>query len=205
MFVKGVAGYCFCRKEVRSVETVLEDNQIVELFRSGSDSALNELRKKYGAQMQRIAESILADKRDAEECLNDAYLGAWKNIPVAAPENLKAYLLRMTRYCAFMRLRSNLAQKRGGQVLTTSYEELSECIPDRRRSESEQDSKLKEQIEDFLRDLSKEKRAIFLGRFWFLYSVTEIAERLGRNEKYVSNQLYYLKKQFKKHLGRKEG
>ena len=81
----------------------------------------------------------------------------------------------------------------------------SECIPDNRKFESEQDSKLKEQIEEFLRNLSKEKRAIFLGRFWFLYSVAEIAERLGRDEKYVSNQLYYLKKQFKKHLGRKEG
>ena len=88
---------------------------------------------------------------------------------------------------------------------TTSYEELSECIPDHRRSESEQNSKLKDQIEDFLKDLSKEKRAIFLGRFWFMYSVAEIAERLGRDEKYVSNQLYYMKKSFKKHLGRKEG
>ena len=187
------------------MENVLTDNQIVELFRSSSDRALNELQKKYGAQMQRIAESILMDKRDAEECLNDAYLGAWKNIPAAVPENLKAYLLRMTRNCAFKRLRTNLAQKRGGNTQTTSFEELSECIPDNRKFESEQDSKLKEQIEEFLRNLSKEKRAIFLGRFWFLYSVAEIAERLGRDEKYVSNQLYYLKKQFKKHLGRKEG
>lgn len=187
------------------MEDVLNDNQIVELFRSSSDSALNELQKKYGAQMQRIAESILADKRDAEECLNDVYLGAWKNIPAAGPENLKAYLFRMTRNCAFKRLRTNLAQKRGGNTQTTSFEELSECIPGNRKFESEQDSKLKEQIEEFLRNLSKEKRAIFLGRFWFLYPVAEIAERLGRDEKYVSNQLYYLKKQFKKHLGRKEG
>ena len=205
MFVKAVERHNYRRKEVVSVEDVLEDNQIVELFRSSSDSALNELQKKYGAQMQRIAESILTDKRDAEECLNDAYLGAWKNIPDANPENLKAYLFRMTRYCAFKRLRTNLAQKRGGHVQTTSYEELSECIPDYRKSEPEQDSKLKEQIEGFLRGLSQEKRAIFLGRFWFMYSVAEIAERLGRDEKYVSNQLYYLKKQFKKHLGRKEG
>lgn len=187
------------------MENVLTDNQIVELFRSSSDRALNELQKKYGAQMQRIAESILADKRDAEECLNDVYLGACKNIPAAGPENLKAYLFRMTRNCAFKRLRTNLAQKRGGNTQTTSFEELSECIPGNRKFESEQDSKLKEQIEEFLRNLSKEKRAIFLGRFWFLYSVAEIAERLGRDEKYVSNQLYYLKKQFKKHLGRKEG
>ena len=203
--MKAVERYNYRRKEVASVEDVLTDNQIVELFQSGSDSALNELRKKYGAQMQRIAESILADKRDAEECLNDAYLGAWKNISAAAPDNLKAYLFRMTRYCAFKRLRTNLAQKRGGHVLTTSYEELSECIPEYRMNETEQDSKLKEQIEEYLRNLSKEKRAIFLGRFWFMYSVAEIAERLGRDEKYVSNQLYNLKKQFKKHLGRKEG
>ena len=52
---------------------------------------------------------------------------------------------------------------------TTSYEELSECIPDHRRLESEQDSKLKDQIEEFLKDLSKEKRAIFLQALRALY------------------------------------
>ena len=31
------------------MEEALNDNQIVELFRSGSDSALSELQKKYGA------------------------------------------------------------------------------------------------------------------------------------------------------------
>lgn len=47
MFVKAVERHNYRRKEVVSVEDVLEDNQIAELFRSGSDSALNELRKKY--------------------------------------------------------------------------------------------------------------------------------------------------------------
>ena len=87
----------------------------------------------------------------------------------------------------------------------SSYEELAECIPDRRRDEPDDNEKLKSQLESFLAGLSAEKRTIFLGRFWFSCSVAEIAGKIGKSEKYISNQLYNLKRKLRKHLDRKEG
>ena len=182
-------------------EIMINDTRIVDLFCNGSDEAVNAVQKKYGTQMLRLARNILTDERDAEECLNDALLNACKSVPLAKPDNLKAYLIRNL---AFERLRSNRAKKRGGDVILTSYEELSECIPDSRSAEPADAEGLKEQLEAVLAGLSAEKRTIFLRRFWYSYSVAEIAEQMGKDEKYISNHLYILKKKLRKHLKRKE-
>ena len=181
------------------------DNQILELFCNGSESALEAVSKKYGAAMLRLAKNILSDEQDAEECVNDAYLSTWQAVPAAKPSNLKAYLLQSVRNAALERLRSSRAKKRGGGAAVSSFEELEECIPDSRREEHGDNEKLRLQLESFLAGLSAEKRTIFLGRFWFSYSVTEIAWKMGKSEKYISNQLYNLKRKLGKHLDRKEG
>ena len=186
-------------------EIFLSDNQIIEMFCDGSESALEAVQKRYGAAMLRLARNILSDEQDAEECVNDAYLSAWQAIPAAKPSNLKAYLLQSVRNFALERLRSNRAKKRGGGVTISSYEELAECIPDRRRDDPDDNEKLKSQLESFLAGLSAEKRTIFLGRFWFSCSVAEIAGKMEKSEKYISNQLYNLKRKLRKHLDRKEG
>lgn len=187
-----------------SLEVMTNDIRIVNLFSNGSDEAVEAVQKKYGTQLLRLARNILRDERDAEECLNDTLLNAWKSVPLAKPDNLKAYLMRSIRNLAFERLRSNRAKKRGGDVTVTSYEELSECIPDNRTAEPADDEGLREQLESFLDSLSPEKRTIFLRRFWYSYSVAEIAEQMGKEEKYISNHLYIMKKKLKKHLKRKD-
>ena len=187
-----------------SEEVMIDDIRIISLFCNGSDEAVSAVQKKYGTQLLRLARNILTDERDAEECLNDTLLNAWKSVPLAKPDNLKAYLMRSIRNLAFERLRSNRAKKRGGDVTLTSYEELSECIPDNRTAELADSEGLKEQLETFLNGLSAEKRTIFLRRFWYSYSVAEIAEQMGKDEKYISNHLYILKNKLKKQLKRKE-
>ena len=182
------------------MENKAEDIRIIELFKDGSEDAGREVHRVYGAYLKTIAEGVLRNPQDAEECVNDTYLRAWGSIPKAEPGNLKAYLSKLIRNISVSRLRSNLAKKRGGDVTVTSYEELSECIPDSRRNESPDGERLKAQLEAFLRGLSKEKRMIFLKRYWFSCPVSEIAELIGRDERYVSNQLYELKKKLKKPL-----
>ena len=182
------------------MENRAEDIRVLELFRNGSEDAIMEVQRVYGTYLKSIAEGVLRNPQDAEECVNDTYLRAWGSIPKAEPDNLKAYLSKLVRNISISRLRSNLAKKRGGDVTVTSYEELSECIPDSRRDETPDKDRLKGQMESFLRSLSKEKRWIFLKRYWFSCSVSEIAELLGRDERYVSNQLYEMKKKLRKHL-----
>lgn len=53
----------------------MEDREIVELYWQRAEQALNETSRKYGGYLRRIAWNILQDDADAEECVNDAYLG----------------------------------------------------------------------------------------------------------------------------------
>ena len=65
----------------------LDDSKIIELFYARSEQAIVELSQKYGSVCSKIANNILNNKLDAEECVNDAYLGAWNTI---SPEALWA-------------------------------------------------------------------------------------------------------------------
>ena len=56
----------------------MDDREIIELFFQRSEQAIAELANKYGAVFSKIANQILGNAQDAEECLNDAYLAMWK-------------------------------------------------------------------------------------------------------------------------------
>ena len=66
----------------------MEDQQIIRLFFERSEQAITELSRKYGALCFQIADNILDDPQDAEECVNDAWLGAWNSIPPQRPDPL---------------------------------------------------------------------------------------------------------------------
>ena len=178
----------------------LSDEQILQLYFDGSEFAIRETQAKYGRYLLAIATGILGNAADAEECVNDLYLRTWNGIPQAKPQDLKAYLASTMRNIAISRLRKNQAAKRGGEVLIASYEELSESIPDNRRGESADVEKLRETMNGFLGTLSRDKRSLFLKRYWLSRSVADIAREIGRDERYVSNQLYNLRKKLKKYL-----
>lgn len=59
----------------------MEDEQIVGLYWVRDESAIRETAAKYGNYCFCVAYTILNDKHDAEECVNDTYLDAWKVIP----------------------------------------------------------------------------------------------------------------------------
>lgn len=59
----------------------MEDQKIVELFFSRSEYAISETDLKYGRYCKYISQNILCNREDAEECVNDAYLDAWRAIP----------------------------------------------------------------------------------------------------------------------------
>ncbi len=102
-------------------------------------------------------------------------------------------------------LRSRQRKKRGGGITMVSYEELSECLPDPSTDLSEnEDETLKKKLNTFLDSLPKEKRIIFLKRYWRSCTVAEIAKQIGTNERYVTNQLYAMRQKLKRHLDGKD-
>lgn len=181
---------------------VMDDEAIIELFWNRSELALGETKKKYAVLLRTIANNILHNSLDVEECENDTYLHTWESIPPLRPANLKAYLAKIVRNLAIGRLRKNLALKRGGGIIITPYEELEECIPDERRAALPDMERLREGLDSFLQMLSKEQRIIFMKRYWYSCSVNEIARQTGRKEKYITNHLYLLRKKLKQHLER---
>ena len=76
----------------------MEDDAIVTLYWQRNEEALRASAEKYGSRLRGLAQRILADAHDAEECENDTYLAAWNAIPPHEPRSyLFAFLARITR------------------------------------------------------------------------------------------------------------
>ncbi|MBE6814069.1 MAG: sigma-70 family RNA polymerase sigma factor [Ruminococcaceae bacterium] len=182
----------------------MEENQIIQLFNERSEKAITELSNKYGFLCKSIAENILKNKQDSEECVNDAFLGVWNSIPPQNPSSLKAYVLKIVRNQAIKKYHFNTAFKRNSQY-DVALDELYECFSCFNNVESELDSlELTRLINSFLKTLSKNDRIMFIKRYWFAMSVTEIAEDLNVNNHYVSVKLSRIRESLKKYL-EKEG
>ena len=90
----------------------MEDEKIIELFFARSETAIKELDSKYGKVCYSISYNILNNNLDAEECVNDAYLGTWNAIPPQRPNPLLAFVCKIVRNISIMRHRTNTAMKR---------------------------------------------------------------------------------------------
>lgn len=92
----------------------MEDEKLIELFLARSEQAISELDKKHGRLCHSISYNILHNTQDAEECVNDAYLGVWNAVPPQHPNPLVAFVCRIVRNISIARYHSNTAKKRGG-------------------------------------------------------------------------------------------
>ena len=178
----------------------MEEKQIIQLFYERSEKAIIELSNKYGYLCKNIAENILRNKQDSEECVNDAFLGVWNTIPPQKPTSLKAYVLKIVRNQAIKKYHSNTAIKRNSQY-DVALDELHNCFPIVSSIECEVDEKeLTKIINEFLEDLPKTERVMFVKRYWFSASITEIAEDFNVNNHYVSVKLSRIRDKLKKRL-----
>lgn len=178
----------------------MEDAQIIQLLFQRSEQALGELEAKYGKTLHGLALQLLGSRQDAEECVNDAILGAWNAIPPARPDSLLGYLCKIVRNLSIKRWEQNTAAKRDGGC-QVALQELEECLPGPGSVEAEAEAgELAGLLEAFLDTLSRENRVIFLRRYGFCDSYTQIARRVGLPEKTVSVRLTRLRRQMREYL-----
>jgi hypothetical protein len=104
------------------------DDAIVELYWQRDENAIKETDRKYGEYLLVIADNIVHNRLDSEECLNDTYLGTWNRIPPTRPVSLQAFLTRIMRNVSVGKFRQNTADKRIPSELITSLDELEDCI-----------------------------------------------------------------------------
>lgn len=182
---------------------IMDDKGIVDLYFARDESAISETMKSYNDRLFRFAMRFLSDRRDAEECVNDAYVRAWDTIPPNRPYSLFAYLAALCRNAALDVIKKNTAQKRSAQLVELT-QEMNECIPDTNITD-ERSEELSECINEFLAQLPKDKRAVFLGRYWYNEPVADIARRTGFSQSNVKTMLHRMRESLRVYIERKEG
>ena len=179
----------------------MEDKDIIGLYLERSEEAITETAHKYSVLLSRIAFGILRSREDAEECVNDTYMRAWNSIPPNRPKRLSAFLGRITRNLSLNRYEQLTAQKRGGSSRELALEELEECVPAAGDLQREvEDSELAELINEFLDKQKRESRIIFMRRYWYFCTVSEIAEDMHIGESKVKMSLLRTRKKLKQFL-----
>lgn len=179
----------------------MDDNSIIQLFWDRNDLAISATSEKYGRYCQAIAQNILGSAEDAEECVNDTYLNAWNSMPTHWPEQLAAFLGKITRNLSFNKYKHSHAQKRGGGEIALVLEELADCVSDTDTVEQIIDRlELIRSINAFLQSLPTQKRNLFVRRYWYADAVSKIARDYGMLPVTVSKTLERIRKQLKEYL-----
>ncbi len=185
---------------------ICDDDLIIAQFLERDETAITNVECKYGKYCHAIAFPILYDEEDTKECLNDTWLKAWNSIPPTIPEILSAYLGKITRNLAINRYRQQNALKRTCDYLAEPLEELQECVSLSMNNVSEEMNKqeLEEVINSYLDGISKQKRQMFVRRYFYFDDIEEIAKRFHMKESSVKVALHRMRKALKFEL-EKEG
>ncbi|MEN6308563.1 hypothetical protein SDC9_49844 [bioreactor metagenome] len=174
----------------------MEDNEIIEFYWRRSEQAIQESGSKYGSYCLSIANNILSNLQDSEECVNSTWLNAWNAIPPQRPNHLSAFFAKITRNLSINKLKARTAEKRSGNEATVVIDELGECLSASDNVEAEyQGKELGEKISQFLRTLSERECNMFIRRYFYVQPVGEIAKHYRLKE---SNVLVILSRTRKK-------
>lgn len=177
----------------------MEDAEIVDLFFQRSEQAIPETAAKYQGLIFQISRNILENPQDAEECVNDTYLGLWNAIPPHRPNPLLAFVCRVARNVSLNRYRHNHAQRRD-ESRNLPLEELEGCLAAPSAEETWSAQALGQTLDCFLDTLDRKSRVMFLRRYWFSDSVSWIARQMGITENHGSVQLHRIRSRLKQYL-----
>ena len=178
----------------------MDDSKIIELFYERSEQAIVALSKKYGDVCYKIAVNILKDNSDAEECVNDTYLGVWNTIPPQKPNPLLTYVCRIARNLSIKRYHKNTALKRNSYY-DVALDEIESCLYSTTTIQDEVTSnELTKFLDDFLDSLDQENRIMFVMRYWFSDSISNIAERFRLNNHAVTVRLSRIRDKLRRYL-----
>ncbi len=179
----------------------IADSDIVDMFLKRNEDAIRITSERYGSRLRSISFRITGNIQTAEECENDTYLEAWKRIPPSEPRTFfMTFLSRIARTISINRIVSDHRLKRFAYVEELSSE-MEQCIASSSSVEKELDAKLLlESISIFLKKQSKEKRILFMRRYYYLEKTSIIAKQFGYNESSLRSILFRLRKELRDYL-----
>lgn len=181
----------------------MDDLMIIELYFERDEKAIKETEKKYGRLCFTVAINILGNDEDSEECVSDTYLSVWNKIPPSRPNNLMAFICKITRNLSLKRLEYNKAMKRTPESLV-SFTELEDVLSDSSIIPDMENAEIGKLISEFLKHEKSDARAVFMRKYWFFDSISDIATRYSFSESKVKNMLYHSRNKLREYL-KKEG
>ena len=182
----------------------MDDETLVRMFWDRDERAIDRVREQYEPYCRYIAQNVLHDRLDTEECLNDALLAAWNSIPPQKPQNLKTYLGKLIREIAVDRWRRNTAQKRIAPTALVPLEELEEMMGEASVEAHVEEAELSRLISVFLNTLPETERLLFIRRYWYYDSIQQLCARFGFGKSKVTVTLMRTQNKLAKYL-KKEG
>ncbi len=179
----------------------MKDSEIVNLYWRRNEEAIRQTQQKYGAYLSKVAYNILSDFEDSKECVNDTYLAAWKSMPPHRPDILSTYLGKITRQLSIDVFRKKKSAKRYTSEYAISLDELGDTFSDGTTPENVFDGKMLDAaINRFICALPDDVQRAFVGRYFFLDSIKDIAGYCGMKEGKLKSLLYRTRKQLKSYL-----
>ena len=138
-----------------------------------------------------MAFNILSSNHDAEECVNDTLHRVWEAIPPKRPAFLGAYLSKITRNLSLKRWRAAGTIKRGSGQADLMLSELEQAIPMPRTIDDEFEyNQTVSAINTYLRGMDASARIIFIRRYFFGDSITDISRQFNASESKVKSVLF---------------
>ena len=179
----------------------MDDSLIVDLFLNKNEDAISMTKEKYGVRLRALSYNIVCDHETAEECENDTYMKTWSLIPPHEPRTyFYPFLAKIARNLSLNICRDRQRLKRSAAVAELSAE-MEQCIPSPDDCECAlEEITLKIALNTFLKSLSREKRNIFLRRYWYLDSVGDISKRYHISESKVKTTLFRCRNQLREYL-----
>lgn len=183
----------------------MDDIIIVDLFFDRNENAIGELERKYGGSMRSYIQRFLRDNRDAEEIYNDTLTAVWRSIPPKRPEKLFSYVKGIMKHKVIERLRylGREKRKQSNEILFSESNDIIDRTIACTYTENEIVDSKKDLLNEFLASETKENRRIFLKRYYFGKSVSDIAKETGFSENAVSTRLSRSRSRLQKFLIKK--
>ncbi|MBE6669036.1 MAG: sigma-70 family RNA polymerase sigma factor [Ruminococcaceae bacterium] len=178
----------------KSKDKILSDEAIIELYFERNEDAIKFTDIKYGKYLLGVADYIVHDRLDCEECLDDTYIATWNSIPPERPRLFRAFLTAIMRKTATRCFRHKRRQKRVPPELIDPISDFEDILSDGTDIQEEYNvNDIRKCINEYLRSIPERRLYIFMARYYFSRPIEEITDSLGVSRSTVYNEIASIK------------
>ena len=182
----------------------LPDEVVVERVRGGETALYEILMRRYNQRLYRVAFSILRDRSEAEDVMQEAYVRAWRYLDqFAGRAKFATWLTKIAVYEALARLRRRVPQE---SIDLTADEKL-ETMQTRDDNPEQQawDGELKQVLEQAIEALPVSYRSVLVMRLVEGLNVADTAACLDLSEEAVKTRLHRARALLRQDLEQRAG